>query len=60
MCRENRGYFVRATYDGAPDGGVPVHAECLPDFWAKIVDAQWKRDMEKAYRHASKEAAPKR
>ena len=36
VCGRTDGYFSRATYEGAPDGGVPVHMICLPDFYRDI------------------------
>jgi len=30
------GYFERVTYEGAPEGGVPVHRECLAAFFDSI------------------------
>lgn len=35
-CRRGGGSFWRATYAGAPEGGVPVHVECAKDFYAAI------------------------
>ena len=31
VCGKSHGYFQRATYDGAPDGGVTVHGELSCD-----------------------------
>lgn len=49
VCGKTSGYFQRATYDDAPDGGVTVHRECLARFYSQLEDEQWKADMEEAY-----------
>jgi hypothetical protein len=38
-CKRSGGSFWRATYLGAPDGGVPVHVKCAGDFF-RAIDAQ--------------------
>ena len=35
-CGEAGGQFESATYVGAPEGGVPVHTKCLPEFFRAI------------------------
>lgn len=35
-CRRSGGSFYRATYLGAPEGGVPVHVDCIGAFYAAI------------------------
>ena len=35
-CGKSDGVFERATYDGAPEGGVPVHRDCLSAFFDSI------------------------
>ena len=49
VCGKTSGYFQRATYEGAPDGGVTVHQGCLGAFYKSLEDEQWKLDMEQAY-----------
>jgi hypothetical protein len=43
-CKKGNGAFSRVTYEGAPDGGVPVHSDCVVAFF-KAIDARgpfWK------------------
>ena len=40
-CGQAGGFMERATYVGAPDGGVPVHRECLVAWFAKMDAAGW-------------------
>jgi hypothetical protein len=35
-CGKSGGVFERATYEGAPHGGVPVHRDCLSAFFDSI------------------------
>lgn len=42
VCGRTNGYFQRATYDGAPDGGVSVHMDCLVKFWEQLIAEEWK------------------
>jgi hypothetical protein len=35
-CRRPAGNPKRATYRGAQPGGLPVHSECLADFFAAL------------------------
>jgi hypothetical protein len=35
-CRKAGGSFWRATYAGAPEGGVPVHVKCAKEFFEAI------------------------
>ena len=50
VCGKTNGFFQRATYEDAPDGGVTVHQGCLGAFYASLESEQWKLDMEQAYR----------
>jgi hypothetical protein len=50
VCGRTNSYFVRATYEGAPDGGVPVHWDCLNRFWKQLEDEQWRKDFDQAWR----------
>jgi hypothetical protein len=36
VCGYSGGVFQRVTYSGAPEGGVPVHVECVAEFFHKI------------------------
>lgn len=49
-CGKTNGYFERVTYEGAPDGGVPVHSECFASFFAKLELEKWKLEMEEWHR----------
>jgi hypothetical protein len=35
-CGETGGHFQRATYVGAPRGGLPVHFKCVPAFFEAL------------------------
>lgn len=54
VCGKSYGYFQRATYDGAPDGGVPVHGSCLAKFYENLEREEWKREARDAIVAASK------
>jgi hypothetical protein len=54
VCGQSYGYFQRATYEGAPDGGVPVHPKCLVKFYENLEREQWKQDVKDATDAASK------
>lgn len=45
VCGKTNGYFQRATYQGAPDGGIPVHQECLGKFWQRLENEEWREFM---------------
>jgi hypothetical protein len=49
VCGKSHGYFQRATYEGAPDGGVTVHGSCLAKFYKELEEKQWQEDMNDAY-----------
>ena len=36
VCGGTNGPFERATYAGAPSGGVPVHRHCLVEFFEQL------------------------
>jgi hypothetical protein len=55
MCNRKGGMLQRATYQGAPEGGVSVHRECLGVLFRRLEDQQWKADMDTAYRRTRRE-----
>jgi len=48
VCGKTNGYFDRATYEGAPDGGVTVHRDCLAQFFENLEREQWKHEVANA------------
>lgn len=36
QCGKHGGEMLRLTYLGAPDGGVPVHRDCVEAFFEEI------------------------
>jgi hypothetical protein len=36
VCGGTNGPFERVTYAGAPDGGVPVHSDCVDAFFKQL------------------------
>jgi hypothetical protein len=45
VCNKTQGFLQRATYEGAPEGGVVVHQDCLDKFYQQLMDEQWNEDM---------------
>ena len=48
VCGKSHGYFQKATFAGAPDGGVTVHGSCLAKFYEDLERKQWQEDMNNA------------
>lgn len=42
VCGNGGGHFGRATYVGAPDGGVPVHTKCLSNFYQTLDNRKYR------------------
>ena len=42
VCYQTGGKFEKVTYTDAPDGGLPVHTDCLQLFFADMIDNQGK------------------
>jgi hypothetical protein len=40
VCYQVGGKFERVTYTDAPLGGLPVHTDCIQDFFAYMIDGQ--------------------
>ena len=36
QCKKSGGSFWRATYVGAPEGGVPIYIKCAKEFYAAL------------------------
>lgn len=53
VCGKTNGHFEKATYEGAPDGGVTVHPWCLEKFYMGVEEQAWKEDVAAATKPSS-------